>query len=95
MNKRQRLLWPIHAMLIGLVIICVISMGKYIHNYYHATAQAQAVLEHPEVTVEQINSRTLAFIPEQPKAALKLAAKGCIETAAKGCAKLCPIPYPK
>ena len=56
MNKRQRLLWPIHAMLIGLVIICVISMGKYIHNYYHATAQAQAVLEHPEVTVEQINS---------------------------------------
>ena len=79
MNKRQRLLWPIHAMLIGLVIICVISMGKYIHNYYHATAQAQAVLEHPEVTVEQINSRTLAFIPEQPKAALIFYPGGKVE----------------
>lgn len=79
MNKRQRLLWPIHAMLIGLVIICVISTGKYIHNYYHATAQAQAVLEHPEVTVEQINSRTLAFIPEQPKAALIFYPGGKVE----------------
>ena len=54
-------------------------MGKYIHNYYHATAQAQAVLEHPEVTVEQINSRTLAFIPEQPKAALIFYPGGKVE----------------
>lgn len=53
MRKRQRLLWPIHAMILSLMIICVISMGRYIHDYYHATAEAQAVLEHSDVTVEQ------------------------------------------
>ena len=70
MSKRKRLLWPIHAMLLSLMIICVISMGRYVYDYYHAAPEAQAVLEQSEVTVEQINSRTIAFVPDQPKAAL-------------------------
>lgn len=79
MSKRQRLLWPINAMVLSLIIICVISMGRYIHDYYHATAEAQAVLEQSEVTVEQINSRTIAFVPEQPKAALIFYPGGKVE----------------
>ncbi|WP_432617066.1 alpha/beta fold hydrolase [Butyricicoccus sp.] len=79
MSKRQRLLWPINAMVLSLIIICVISMGRYIHDYYHATAEAQAVLEQSEVTVEQINSRTIAFVPEQPKAALVFYPGGKVE----------------
>lgn len=79
MRKRQRLLWPINAMVLSLIIICVISMGKYVHDYYHATAEAQEVLSQPEVTVEQINSRTIAFVPEQPKAALIFYPGGKVE----------------
>lgn len=79
MSKRKRLLWPINAMVLSLIIICVISMGRYIHDYYHATAEAQAVLEQSEVTVEQINSRTIAFVPEQPKAALIFYPGGKVE----------------
>lgn len=79
MSKRQRLLWPINAMVLSLIIICVISMGRYIHDYYHATAEAQAVLEQSEVIVEQINSRTIAFVPEQPKAALIFYPGGKVE----------------
>lgn len=79
MRKRRRLLWPMNAMVLSLIIICVISMSRYIYDYYHATSEAQEVLAQPEVTVEHINSRTIAFVPQQPKAALIFYPGGKVE----------------
>lgn len=79
MRKRRRLLYSMNAMVLSLIIICVISMGRYIYDYYHATPEAQEVLAQPEVTVEHINSRTIAFVPQQPKAALIFYPGGKVE----------------
>ncbi len=79
MRKRRRLLWPMNAMVLSLIIICVISMGRYIYDYYHAAPEAQEVLAQPEVTVEHVNSRTIAFVPQQPKAALIFYPGGKVE----------------
>ncbi|MCM1183147.1 MAG: alpha/beta hydrolase [Roseburia sp.] len=79
-NANHKILRRILLAVLCILAVGLIAFGIYVSDYYHADAAAAQALETDEtVTVEQLDSGTMAFVPAKPAAGLIFYPGGKVE----------------